>query len=138
MHIDTDALLRWRPSARGFQKFQRQGSVPGRIDDEIGLKCFELTFRCAITDIRGGTGARFTDDTKNSTSAAHFYVLQAFHPPAQSPLEQWSGHRVGWMVKFNSRPMILSRELIQKVKASIDGHRSSLSQFVAKAWKELL
>src|SRR6202008_548058 len=138
MHIDTDALLRWRPSARGFQKFQRQGSVPGRIDDEIGLKCFELTFRCAITDIRGGTGARLTDDTKNSTSAAHFYVLQAFHLPAQSALQQWSRHRVSCMGESNSRPRILSRELIQNVKAAIDGNCSSLSQFVAEARKELL
>src|SRR6202007_2984756 len=102
MHIDTDALLHWRPPARNFQKFQRQGSVPGRIDDEIGLKCFQLTFRRAITDIRGGTGARLTDDTKNSTSAAHFYVLQAFHLPAQSPLKQWSRHRVGLVSELNS------------------------------------
>src|ERR1700756_732835 len=135
MRIDTDALLHWRPPARGFQKFQRQGSVPGRIDDEIGLKCFQFTFRCAITDIRGGTGARLTDDTKNSTSAAHLYVLQAFHLPAQSSLKQWSRHRVGLISELNSRPRVLCRELIQKIKAPIDGHSSNLSQLVAKAWK---
>jgi hypothetical protein len=69
-------------SARGFQEFQRQGSVPGRVDDEIGLKCFQLAVRCAKTDIRGGTGTRFTDDTKNSTSASHFEIRQSFHLPA--------------------------------------------------------
>jgi hypothetical protein len=138
MHIDTDALLFWRPPARGFQKFQRQGPVPGRIDNEIGLKCLQFTVRCSKTDIRGGTGARFTDDTKNPTSAPHFDVPQSLHLPAQSPLKQWSGHTVGCIVEFNSRPSILSRELIQKIKASIDGHCSSLPQFVAEAGKELL
>src|SRR5579871_2706616 len=124
MHIDTDGLLRWRPPARSFQKFQCQGSVPGRIDDEIGSKCFQLTFRCAITNIRGGTSARLTDDTKNSTSAAHLYVLQAFHLPAQSPLEQWSRHSVGVISELNSRPRVLSRELVQKVEAPVDWHCS--------------
>jgi len=49
MHIDTDARLLRQPPARGFQKFQRQGSISGRIDDEVRLECFHVTVRRSVT-----------------------------------------------------------------------------------------
>src|SRR6202162_3500311 len=137
MHIDTDARLLWQPPARSFQKFQRQGSISGRIDDEIRLECFHVTVRRSVTDTRGDAGVRFTDDVKDSTSALHFDIRQALHLSAQSQLNQWSRHCVGRPAEFNSRPSILSRDLIQHVKTPIDRHCSSPTQLVAKAGKEL-
>src|SRR4029077_20469157 len=88
-------------------------------------KCFHVTVRRSVTNTRGDAGVRFTDDVKDSTSALHFDIRQALHLSAQSQLNQWSRHCVGRPAEFNSRPSILSWDLIQHVKTPIDRHCSS-------------
>src|SRR5215469_9210884 len=85
-----------------------------------------VAVRRSVTNTCGGTRGRSTYNVKNSASALHFDIRQALYLSAHSSLNQRSRHRVGRPAEFDSRPKILSRDLIQDVKTLINRYCSSL------------
>src|SRR5260221_3870366 len=136
--IYTDACLCWQPSVSRFQEFQRQASISGCIHDEICFKGFAVAARRFITNSRGGEDMRFAHDTEGSASTSYCYIPYALDLPSQGALNQGPGHGVRLPAEFNSRPNILTRDLIEDIVPRFHRFRSGSHKLIAETRKQIL